>query len=327
MPAITCPKCRATNASDAKFCQECGEALPKPVTPPGGRQINVVDAEGGASAIGANAKAIKIEGGGTYVEKIVIIQQAEALAALQSQVPPKTAQPVAGPASRPPVEERPKPPDLAAIPAGHHWRAIGIEPISIPAGRFFYGLERCATAATESFRIARLPVTNAQYKAFTDATGYPPPHHWQAGAAPKGKADHPVVNVSWEDAQGFCRWAGVRLPTEVEWEKAARGADGRVYPWGDQWDQNRCNSAEAERHETCPAGRFTLGASPYGVLDMAGNVWEWCADWYDASQAQRALRGGSFYFSHHNQRCAWRYGHYPVSRSPDFGFRVIVPDV
>lgn len=91
MPTIICPKCQAINAPDAKFCQECGEALPKPVTPPGGRQINVVDAQGGASAIGDNARAITVAGGGTIVEKIMIIQQAEAPAALQSRHDPGRA--------------------------------------------------------------------------------------------------------------------------------------------------------------------------------------------------------------------------------------------
>ena len=121
---------------------------------------------------------------------------------------------------------------------------------------------------------------------------------------------HPV-NVSWNDAKAYAKWAGVTLPTEAQWEKAARGTDGRVYPWGNDWDAAKCNNSVGANHpgKTSPVGSFPAGASPYGCLDMAGNVWQWCADWYGAdyyttSPAKnptgpatgtvRVLRGGSW---------------------------------
>ena len=87
-----------------------------------------------------------------------------------------------------------------------------------------------------------------------------------------------MVNVDWNDANAYAEWAGAALPTEAEWEKAARGTDGRIYPWGNDWDRTKCVNAV---HSTMPVGSIPAGASPYGCQDMAGNVWQWCADWYD----------------------------------------------
>ena len=167
------------------------------------------------------------------------------------------------------------------------------------------------------FRIARVPVTNAQYEKFVDATGYATPDHWQHGRIPPGKENHPVVYVSWHDARAFCQWAGVRLPTEAEWEKAARGTDGRIYPWGNEPpDENRCNFNK-NVGDTTPVGKYPKGASPYGVLDMAGNVWEWTSSKYQSYPYKaddgrespegsdlRTLRGGSFLNSPRLTTCA-----------------------
>lgn len=135
----------------------------------------------------------------------------------------------------------------------------------------------------DAFEISRYPVTNSQYTAFLEATGYPagpsPYLHMYMSGKNKEWAEHPVVWVSWYDALAFCQWAGCRLPTEAEWEKAARGPDGLRYPWGNVWQENHCNSSEAKIGITTPVGQFPQGVSPYGVLDMAGNVWEWTDGW------------------------------------------------
>jgi sulfatase modifying factor 1 len=138
----------------------------------------------------------------------------------------------------------------------------------------------------DGYYLAKTPVTVAQYGLFCEAKSLEIPDAPDWG----WKDDHPVVNVTWEDATAYCRWAGGRLPTEAEWEKAARGTDGRRYPWGNEWDSRkcRCSRAYGDFGGTAPVGSYPQGASPYGVLDMAGNVWEWCADWYDENYYQSA---------------------------------------
>jgi len=128
-----------------------------------------------------------------------------------------------------------------------------------------------------SFQIGKYPVTVAEYAYFVRA-GQKEPNNWQQQL---GKFDHPVVCVSWQDAIAYVRWLAVqtgqvwRLPSEAEWEKAARGTAGRIYPWGDQFEASRCNTSEGGKNATTPVGNYPSGASPYGALDMAGNVWEW----------------------------------------------------
>ena len=159
------------------------------------------------------------------------------------------------------------------------------------------------TVYLDTFYIDTHEVTNQAYRIFVDATGHRAPIFWND---PRQLADlaQPVVGVSWYDAQAFCAWQGKRLPTEAEWEKAARGTDGRQYPWGNEWDATRLHTADAIAGQALesfaawtkwqrtlragmgsarPAtvGSYPHGASPYGALDMAGNVWEWVADWYD----------------------------------------------
>jgi len=165
------------------------------------------------------------------------------------------------------------------------------------------------------YYLARTPVTNAQYAAFVQASGHRHPEHWKGGKAPEGKRDHPVVNVSWYDAEAYCKWLAkvtgkaYGLPSEAEWEKGARGSDGRIYPWGDEWDSERCNSREGDERGTTPVGAYPRGASPYGLLDMAGDVWEWTRSFvrgypYDPADGRedpgggrhRVLRGGSWDF-------------------------------
>ncbi len=202
------------------------------------------------------------------------------------------------------------------------WQRIGIEMVTIPEGEFLYGETRERIHLPE-YAMAKTAVTNAQYMAFVEAMGQEIPKHWMNGKIPRGKRDHPVVNVSWHDAAAFCEWAGCRLPTEQEWEKGARGTDGRKYPWGDGWEEGRCNTDEAEICDTTPVGRYPNGASPYGLLDMAGNVWEWCEDWYDEARKHRVLRGGSWTYTQYVARSAFRVWDYPDYRSYYNGFRCV----
>jgi formylglycine-generating enzyme required for sulfatase activity len=199
----------------------------------------------------------------------------------------------------------------------------------------------------DAYYIAETPVTNEEYKKFVDATGRDVPYTWDKNwhTFPTGKDKHPVVGVTWDDANAYARWAGGRLPTEAEWEKAARGpspssGDGRRYPWGNEFDATRCNSYESKIHDTTPVGKYSpRGDSPYGVQDMAGNVWEWCTDWYDAAYyknsparnpknetvgSYRVLRGGSWSYNYDVARGASRDGASPGYCSFNVGFRVVV---
>lgn len=168
-----------------------------------------------------------------------------------------------------------------------------------------------------AYYIGRTEVTNGQFRTFTHATGHRARGDWETWATPAREA-HLVIGVTRRDAEAYCRWAGLRLPSEAEWEKAARGADARRWPWGNQWDHDRCNNARLAdgprlsrmipvvgRRGTVPVGLFPEGASPCGALDMAGNVWEWCANDYgpyvgnpalesDPSRGRCVARGGGF---------------------------------
>jgi len=205
------------------------------------------------------------------------------------------------------------------------------------------------TVDLSEYWIGKYPVTNLEYQAFVKEAGYQPPHRWDGNHHPEGKGDHPVMNVSWNDAQAYCKWLSeksgkaYRLPTEAEWEKAARGTDGRIYPWGDEFDRNKCNTYEAGIGDTTPVGKYSpAGDSPYGCADMTGNVWEWCVDWFDeweyrqragstvkdppglGNSTYRVLRGGSFVDSRGGARCASRNWRNPVSWYVSLGFRVVV---
>jgi formylglycine-generating enzyme required for sulfatase activity len=185
--------------------------------------------------------------------------------------------------------------------------------VSVPEGNFLMGSnadrtdERpLHTVYLDSFEIDRFEITNAQYQRYLQVTGRKPPPYWDGDMYPVGQADYPVVGVSWDDADAYCAWAGKRLPTEAEWEKACRGTDSRIFPWGDQWEPSRANvdlSGRAGADPSVwqvawglvratgnragpglrPVGSYRDGASFYGVLDMVGNASEWVADWYNWS--------------------------------------------
>jgi serine/threonine-protein kinase len=250
-----------------------------------------------------------------------------------------------------------------SLPATLHIQhPIELDLILIPAGEFLMGndSENDRDAYDDerpqhpvylpNFYMARTPVTNAQYKVFVDATNHEAPAHLQDGRIPDGKEDHPVVYVSWFDARVFCEWLShtsgrkVHLSTEAEWEKAARGADGRIYPWGDKApDDTLCNYNDNVA-DTTPVGTYPKGASPYGCLDMGGNVWEWTSslwgiDWEKPdygypykpddgredleAEGFRVLRGGSFLINRYFVRCAVRGKHNPHLWPVDVGFRVV----
>ena len=139
----------------------------------------------------------------------------------------------------------------------------------------------------DAFWLGRTEVTNAQYLRFVQATGHKPPDQWKGGRISAGQENLPVGGVTWDDARAYCQWAGGHLPTEAQWEKAARGGDSRTFPWGFRWYTDVCALGS-----DAPArvGSNINDASPYGCLDMGGNMWEWCADWYAGDYYREAPR-------------------------------------
>lgn len=194
----------------------------------------------------------------------------------------------------------------------------------IPAGEFIMGMKDddplglvWATPQRKVFLpayyIDKYEVTNREYKKFVDATGRKAPfderydtiYNWKYGKYHENLDDHPVALVDWYDADAYCRWAGKRLPAEEEWEKAARGTDGLLWPWGNKFDKFKANTVDFEVEMTMPVGSFPEGASPYGVMDMAGNVFEWTSSWYkahpgskhkhpDYGETYKVTRGGAW---------------------------------
>lgn len=211
------------------------------------------------------------------------------------------------------------------------------------------------TVALPAFAMARVPVTNALYGAFVAATGARSPLHWRGSTPPDTLRDHPVVDVDWHAAQACCAWLTdmlaatdyrplpaypanqpviLRLPSEAEWEHAARGTDGRTFPWGNTFDPQCANTRESGQ-KTVPVASHPAGVSPYGVLDMAGNVWEWTTsldalypyhaddgrEQYEAS-GRRILRGGCYANPQGFARCACRFRLLPTVCNEFMGFRL-----
>lgn len=235
-----------------------------------------------------------------------------------------------------------------------------IDWITVAAGPFLMGAAKFSCALlTAPYRISRYPITVAQYQCFVQAGGYNDSRHWTAAGwawrqqlerqgpapytAPHLSPTLPVTGVSWYEANAFCHWLStqtgesIQLPSEVQWERAARHTDGRTYPWGDDFAATRCNMRDSGLAQPSPVGLFPTGNAACGAADLVGNVWEWCAtqwrstykdDAQSVDNAQtgterRVLRGGSWANEQHLVRCAHRHRNYPDHWGPNVGFRVV----
>lgn len=185
----------------------------------------------------------------------------------------------------------------------------------------------------DAFYIGTYEVTNQEYEKFVKATGHRAPSHWVGGRIPRGLDTHPVTWVSYEDAEAYCQWKDGRLPTEEEWERAARGNKLMKFPWGESFDKTKANTWEAGNGETVPVGAYPKGKSPFGVEDMAGNVFEWVSGFFtaypgakvrlkDYDKHLRVLRGGSWNFNDYYARTSHRFARSGGERSRSFGFRI-----
>jgi len=202
------------------------------------------------------------------------------------------------------------------------------------------------TVRLQTYHIGSYPLTVAEYACCVQVAGWPTPDDWDRE---QQHPDHPVVSLCWQDALAYAQWLARvtgerwRLPTEAEWEKAARGIDGRIYPWGDNWDEARANTRNSGPKGTTPVGHYPNGASSYGVQDMAGNVWEWTSTAYRdypycatdgredlSDKADKVLRGGSWGDDPQDARAACRFDYDPTILIGDYtgiGARLVCGDM
>lgn len=232
-------------------------------------------------------------------------------------------------------------PELVHVPAGPFLMGLTDEQIEYMRERYewarrgwtFESEQPACTVSLPAFQIGRYPVTNAEYQVFVSSTGYRCPYYGREECFYEEEADDPVVEVTWNDARAYSEWLrqrtgkAYRLPTEAEWEKAARGEDGQLWPWGNDWDPVLANWPWRGPVATESVGRHSpAGDSPYGCADMVGNVWQWTMT---ASKdcPYQVLRGGSAYMSIEGLTCTYRLAADPDYEHCDAGFRVVVaPD-
>lgn len=244
-------------------------------------------------------------------------------------------------------------PDMISIPAGSFYmgtsedqikRLVRIEEWAEWYDRdLFVNEVPLQRVELPAYEIARIPVTNLEYQRFVWDTNHDVPNGWLGFRFALNTEVHPVTGISHLDAQAYCRWISerlggeFRLPTEAEWERASRGdLDARLYPWGDAFDPWRCNTKINRLHNPSQVGEFSPGGdSPWGGVDMVGNVWEWTSSRFmpypynpkdgreePGDEVPFVIRGGAWYYSHRLARCASREGAHPKSVSPALGFRL-----
>jgi formylglycine-generating enzyme required for sulfatase activity len=250
------------------------------------------------------------------------------------------------------------------LPPVKVWEKDQKKMVLIPAGEFIMGTNKVDTenkhqqigtvkplyvdqrperrVYLDAYYIDQYEVTNRQYKRFIDETLYPDlPSQWVGGQIPDGLEDHPVTDITWSEAWSYAAWAGKLLPTEAQWEKAARGTDGRLYPWGNEYEKGMANVGVDGARKIMPVGSFPKDVSAYQVYDMAGNVMEWTRDWYRAYPGSdyaskrfgkifKVLRGSGSQKAGHYFLDAYRYMFYRTEVKADdwfenVGFRCVSP--
>ena len=218
---------------------------------------------------------------------------------------------------------------MALVPAGEFTMGSTLKADEKPVHRVYLS----------AFYMDKYAVTVGQYAKYLEVTDMVAPPEWDIMNQPQHQ-NRPVVNINWSEAATYCKWAGKRLPTEAEWEKAARGTDGRLYPWGNEaptrLHANFGKKEWAYHMALVPVGMFELGKSPYGIYDMAGNVWEWVNDWYDhdyykksptknpqgpATSKSKVVRGGNWLYLQESLRSSFRFNADPAGRQLGYGFR------
>ena len=223
---------------------------------------------------------------------------------------------------------------MVLIEGGNFWKGTKKEDAVAIAKKYGYDFSWIASEVREeessepSYWIDKYPVTNSEYLAFCEATEYKTPLDWEEGKPPQSKMNHPVTMVNRDDAMAYAKWAGKSLPTEAQWEKAARGTDGQQFPWGNEFKDNACNWNHPEIvKETTEVDAFPNGVSPYGVWDMCGNVFEWCADGPGVGEflSSAYLKGGAWISTSAFELRAAARGHagFVNNVSEFYGFRCI----